>query len=63
MTHLLLGAILAVLVYTLIFRPWRAARAQVPRPYQSPGRWLFPLCVCLAMGVPVVVIAVGALLR
>jgi hypothetical protein len=70
MTHILLGAILAVLVYTLIFRPWRAARRRqrdirrgyemlYPRQSTEPptqpaeSRWLFPVFVCLAVGVMV----------
>jgi hypothetical protein len=39
MTHMLLGAILFVLVYTLIFRPWRAARRERLRLYEAAYLW------------------------
>ena len=66
MIHALLAAILAVLVYALIWRPWRAYRRHLrdmrrahemlyPKAPEklahSEPFWVFPIFVCLVMGV------------
>jgi heme A synthase len=64
MTHLLLGAILAVLVYALMWRPWRERREEA-RLHRAPEPRWHPVTVrcvvCCVVALPALVILVRAI--